>query len=162
MKRCSVCQRHIEAEEPAILTMTAVAKPKYLCRECEALFDKATLSKNPEEISEAIDEIGCVIKDANNDDALILETVSTIIENATERGELIKSGVYDFANDELAEEEINEEVPEELKESEEDRLLDEEDEKVRKKFDRIMNYVTGVAFGAALVYIIYRVISSFI
>ena len=162
MKHCSICKKTIEGEALAILTMTAIAKPKYLCSECEALFEKATLSKSPEEISKAIDAIGDAIKESNNDDALVLETVSGIIENATERGELIKNGVYDFANDGIDDEESYTDVPEELKESDEDRMLDEEEERVRKKFDKIMNYVTGGAFAAAAVFIIYKVISSFL
>lgn len=141
MKHCSVCHKEIAEENPAVLTLTAFANPKYVCKECEEDLDKATLSKDPEEISAAIQNIGDKMKNADNDDKLILNIVTEILNAAAERGELIKDGVYDFSNDEAQEKEGEDSVPEELLETEEDRELDRKEEESKKKFDKILNWV---------------------
>ena len=73
--------------------MSGFGNPRHICPSCEKDLDEATLSKEPEVISAAIERIGKKIQNANNDDKLILDVVSGIIENATERGEMIKNGV---------------------------------------------------------------------
>ena len=161
MKHCSICKKNIESEEPAILTMSGFGNPRHICEECEKDLDEATLSREPEIISAAIGRIGEKIKSANNDDALILNTVSEIIESATERGEMIKNGVYDFENDGIDEEGAIDEIPEELLETEEDKRRDERDARVNAKLDKIMNWVTLGIFVGALGYIIYWVISRY-
>ncbi len=160
MKLCSVCGKRIEKEDPAVLVMTAFAHPKHICEECEAEFDRATLSHSPEEINGAIEAIGKKMIDANTDDKLILETVNGILEEASERCALIESGDYDFSNDECDAEEEND-VPEELLETEEDRAQDEADEKTRKKIDKILNWVCGAIIAAAVGFVIYRLIDTF-
>ena len=161
MKLCSICHKKIETEEPAILTMSGFGNPRHICNECEKDLDNATLSKDPEIISEAIEKIGKKIRNANNDDELVLETVTGIIENATERGEMIKNGVYDFENDEAEESELEDSVPEELLESEEDRELDKKEELTRANIDKIINYATLGIFVGVLGYIVYWIISRF-
>lgn len=141
--------------------MSGFGNPRHICEECEKDLDEATLSREPEVISAAIERIGKKIKAANNDDGLILATVSEIIENATERGEMIKEGVYDFENDELANEESSDEVPEELLESEEDKERDDNEKKRNEKFDKIFNWITAAIFAVAVGFILYRAISSF-
>ena len=160
MKLCSVCGRKIESEEPAILVMTALAHPKYICEECESLFDTATMSHDPDKIAESIEMIGKRLVNANSDDKLTLDTVTEIITEASERCNLIKSGEYDFSNDEPDENEIDD-VPEELRESEEDKALDEADEISRKKVDKIFNWICGILIAAAVGFVIYRVIDTF-
>ena len=162
MKHCSLCKKAIESEEPAILTMSGFGNPRYICEECEKDLDNATLSREPEIISEAIENIGKKIQAANNDDSLILETVSDIIENATERGEMIRNGVYDFENDEISSGEENDEVPEELLETEEDKELDEKEAKKNAKLDKAIDLITLAVFAGAIGYIIYWVISRFL
>ena len=142
--------------------MSGFGNPRYLCEECEKDLDDATLSREPETISEAIEKIGKKIQAANNDDALILKTVSEIIDGATERGEMIRNGVYDFENDEQAPEEEIEEVPDELLETEEDKALDKREAEKNAKIDKVLNWVTLGVFVAALGYIAYWVISRFL
>lgn len=141
--------------------MSAIANPRLLCNECESDFENATLSKSPDEITAAIENIGKKLVDANNDDELVLKTVTEIIEDAAERCELIKNGVYDFDNDKVDDVEEGE-IPEELQETEEDRELDRKEEEARKKTDKFMNYVTIGALIAALGFIIYRIITRFL
>ena len=143
--------------------MSGFGHPRYICEECERDLDDATLSREPEIISSAIEKIGKNIQAANNDDALILKTVSDIIDGATERGEMIKNGVYDFENDECeSEEEEIDEVPEELLETEEDKELDKLEAKKNEKIDKVLNWITLGVFIAALGYIAYWVISRFL
>ena len=70
----------------------------------------------------------------------------------------IKLGEYDFALDEIADQSGNEgfdDIPEELKETEEDRLLDEKEAEALKKFDKVLNWLwAGVGVFAAVVIII--------
>ncbi len=160
MKTCSVCHSKTDAENLAVLTMTALAAPRYLCPECEDDFDKATLSKSPEEISVAIDRIGKKMVAANNDDELILKTVTEILEEASERAELIKNGEYDFSNDEASD--GDGEIPPELVESEEDKELDRKEEESRKKVNKVIDIVTAVLFFGVLGFIIYKIITMFI
>ena len=161
MGKCSICHANIESEDPAVLTMSAFGRPLYICEECEKDLDDATLSKDPEVISAAIENIGRKIKEANNDDNLTLTTVSEIVENATERGEMIRSGVYDFENDELNDESADE-VPEELLETEEDKELDEKEKKSNEKVDKILNWITLAVTAGVVGYLFYWFISSFI
>ena len=134
--------------------MSAFGYPRHICEECENDLDEATLSKDPEEISDAIERIGRKIQAANNDDKLTLETVSSIIESATERGEMIRNGVYDFENDEIKDED-EEAVPEELLETEEDKLLDEKEQKTNEKFDKVINWITLTVFIGVMGYLVY-------
>lgn len=160
MKLCSLCGKKIEKEDPAVLVMTAFARPKHICEDCENEFDTATLSHDPESITAAIAAIGQKLIDTNTDDPLILDTVNGILEDASERCTLIQSGDYDFTNDEGgAEEDLD--VPEELRESEEDKALDEKDEITRKKVDKILNWICGVIIAAAAGFVIYKLITSF-
>ena len=140
--------------------MSGFGNPRHICEECEADLDEATLSREPEIISAAIERIGKKIKTANNDDELILSSVSDIIENATERGEMIRNGVYDFENDETEEDEAIDEVPEELLETEEDKARDAHDKKANEKFDKIMNYVSLGLFIAVVGAVLYWVLSK--
>ena len=140
--------------------MTAFGNPKHICEECERDLDEATISREPEIISAAIEKIGKKMQSANNDDALILSTVSEIIENATERGEMIRNGVYDFENDEIDEFESVDEVPEDLLETEEDKARDAHDKKANEKFDKIMNYVSLGLFIAFVGAVLYWVLSK--
>jgi hypothetical protein len=70
----------------------------------------------------------------------------------------IKEGTYDFSADEkmkeLEEEASFDEIPEELQETEEDRELDKRDAEKQKKFDEIMNWVSLIAIGGTVIYVI--------
>ncbi len=142
--------------------MSGFGYPRHICEECESDLDDATLSKEPEVISAAIERIGKKMQNANTDDKLILETVTSIIEGATERGELIRNGVYDFENDEALDTENEDEVPEELLETEEDRELDRQEKEAAEKTDKFMNWVTIGIFIGAIGFIIYWLITRFL
>lgn len=139
--------------------MSGFGNPRHICSDCEKDLDDATLSKEPAVISEAIEKIGEKLQKANNDDELILKTVSTILEDARARGEMIKNGVYDFKNDELTDE-SDAEVPEELLETEEDKELDAEEKKTNEKFDKIFNWITLAIFLGFIIYFAYWFIST--
>jgi len=160
MKICSVCGKQIQNPDPAVLVMSAFAHPKHICNDCENELDKATLSRDPDEIAGAIEEIGKRMIAANTDDKITLDTVNGILSEAGERCALIKSGDYDFSNDEGDTEEEGE-VPEELLESDEDKALDEAEEKSRKKLDKILNWVCGILIAACAGLLIYKLIDTF-
>lgn len=162
MKNCSICHLNFESEEPAVLTMSGFGNPRHICPSCEKDLDEATLSKEPEVISAAIERIGKKMQNANNDDKLILDVVSGIIESATERGEMIKNGVYDFENDEAQEDaDAPEEVPEELLETEEDKERDRREKKANEKLDKFMNWVLWGVLVGFIGYTVYWIISRF-
>ena len=73
-----------------------------------------------------------------------------------ERAKLIKEGSYDFAlDDQESEEDVLEEIPEELRETEEDRELDRKEAEALKKFDKVTNWLwLGILVGVigAIVY----------
>lgn len=146
--KCSICLSEIDTETADILTMGAYGTPKCICDGCSGLMKTATEGREYEEILNAMDEIGKRMAAANIDDPRIIGTVSGIFDPSRERAEAIKAGTYDFSLDEK-EDGTPEELPEELLESEEDRELDRLEEENRKKWDKILNYVSiGVIVGA--------------
>lgn len=159
MKTCALCRKEFEKEEPAVLTMTALGNPKYLCEDCEKDLDEATLARDPRVISDAMERIGAKLVRENNSDKLVLDTVDGLLREARERAELIESGDYDFESD--AEEDELDDVPDELKESEEDKARDEAEAKAAKKADKIVNVVCIAAVLAACGYLVYRLITFF-
>ncbi len=160
MKQCAICDRNIECEEPNILTMGAYGKPKYLCEDCSSDIETATLERDYEKIAAAMDRLG--EKMANFDpDSITYRTVSAIMESAAERAKQIKGGTYDFSLDETEDEGFDE-IPEELLETEEDRELDERDEKRQKTFDSVFNWVSLGLIIAAVIFVIYRVLDTYV
>ena len=143
--------------------MGAYGTPKYLCSECEGEFETATHGREPLEIAEAMDKIGNKMAENDTVGKVILTAVNEIFDLAKERATQIKAGTYDFSLDtptEVVEE--DEEIPEELRESEEDRALDEREAKRQNKIDKVLNIVTGAIFGTAIAVILYLVIRRFI
>ncbi len=155
---CSICNKELQTDTAAVLTIGGYGTPRYLCSECEGEFDVATSGTDPEKIGEAMQKIGD--KMANNElvGKLVFDTVSEIFATAKDRAEKIKNGTYDFSLDDAQIEDDSEDIPEELLESEEDKALDEKEEKRNKKIDKILNWVIGAVFTATLAFIIYRVI----
>ena len=158
MKRiCATCLRRIENEDAPVLTMGAYGNPKVLCDECAELIDKMTLSREYEEITEAINAIADKMSASNVDDRVTVETMTAMLENSAKRAQQIKDGTYDFALDEQDSDEGFDEIPEELRETEEDRLLDEKEAEANAKFDKFLNWAwVGVAV-AVVGFIIYRI-----
>lgn len=159
---CCICNKEIDSERSSVLTMGVFGTPKYLCAECEEKFDIATSDKDPERIGDAMQDIG--EKMANNDNVgtIVFKAVNEMFDAARERAEKIKSGEYDFSLDkpiEIIEEE--EEIPEELCESDEDRELDKKDEARDQKASKIIDWVTIVMFVLAGIFVLYKIIDNF-
>ncbi len=152
---CSICLSPVDGESADILTMGAYGTPKCLCDGCSALMRTATSSRDYDEICAAMDEVGRRIFDANIDDRRVIATVSGIFDASRERAERIKDGSYDFSLDTEEPDEEAADVPEELLESEEDRALDERDEEKRRKWDKILNWVSLGIIAAAVAFIIW-------
>ena len=104
--------------------------------------------------------IGEIMAD-NDPDQVTFAMVSGLVYNASERAKAIKDGSYDFSLDNEENDEGFDEIPEELRESEEDIQKDKEEEEKLKKFDKFYNYVLiGAGIGAALL-IIWKIIDTF-
>ena len=162
MKRnCCTCLTRVDEENASILTMGAYGTPKCLCEECAQLVETITAGREYDDITSAMEELTARMSRANIDDRFTVETVTELLAESAERAQKIKDGTYDFALDEV-EEECLEEIPEELKETEEDRLLDEKDAEDAKKFDTFLNWAwLGVGIGI-VGYIIYLVVTRLI
>lgn len=161
MSQCCVCNREITIEDPAVLAMGGAGIPRYLCEDCEALLDTATLSKDCDEAGAAIGKISKIMADGDPD-PVTLAMISNLLLKASDRAVAIKEGSYDFALDEQtpAEDEI-EDIPDELLESEEDKEKDRIDEEKQKKFDKFYNYVLIGACIGFVGFIIWKIIENF-
>ena len=161
MDKCSICNAKIDTEGAAILTMGAYGNPRYLCEECAKDLDTATLSRETDEIAEAMERIGSKMADSDPDKQTY-NTVTALMANALDRAKKIKDGEYDFSLDEVSESEDEmDELPEELAESEEDKEKDLADAEKQKQFDKFYNYVLiGVGIGMAA-FIIWKIIDVF-
>ena len=165
MKRnCCTCLVALEDENAPILTMGAYGNPKCLCPECAELVEKITEGKDYDSITESMELMTKRMSKANIDDRATVSAMTDLLANSAERAQKIKDGTYDFAEDnEPAEgdEEAFEEIPEELRETEEDRLLDEQDAEAMKKFDKILNWMwVGVGVVAAVL-VVLKIIEFF-
>ena len=111
-----------------------------------------------------MDSIGEKMAKNNIDDELVITTVGELFIGAKKRAKAIKEGTYDFSLDEVpavtGEQQGDEEfdIPEELRETEEDKELDAKEEKKGAFFDKIFNWISlAVILGglAAIVYFIF-------
>ena len=159
MRHCSVCKREVNEQEAPILAMGGFGNPKYLCTECAEDVDTVIGAKDPEEIELAMAKISRNLSDSDADDPLVLETVNEIFSAAGERARKIKDGTYDFSEDEEKEEGLLD-VPEELRETEEDRALDEKDKKEEAFYNKIFNWVYFVVFLAAIILALILILSK--
>ena len=160
MRKCAICNTPLVREDAPILTMGAYGRPRCLCDECDGELSVATESREYDDIVRAVERIGKKVADSSVADRESLATVKELLESAMERAERIRVGEYDFSEDEAEEEGY--EIPEELLESEEDRELDRRDEEKNKKFDKVFNWIAGFIIGAAVAFLIYRVLDTFI
>ena len=163
MAKCSVCNAAIDNPTPAILVMGAYGNPRCMCDECERDFETATLGKDIDGISAAMERIGNKISE-NDPDKQIYNTVNSILLGAAERAKKIRDGSYDFSEDEERESVEGEldDIPEELRETEEDRELDRQDEEKLKKFDEFFNYVVWGAVIGVVGFFIWKLIDTFL
>jgi hypothetical protein len=159
MKNCSICRREVDPESANILTVVGFGTPRYLCDACDGDFETATRSRDIDAVYSAMDRISKKLAESDTDDARLIETVHGILEEAGERADMIKSGVYDFSSEEEEIEE-DEEIPEELKESEEDKELDKIEAEKNKKYEKVTNIIAFITLGAALAFLIYRILRT--
>ena len=160
MEKCCICNKEIEREDPAVLAMGGAGIPRYLCDDCEALLDSATLSRDYDEAGAAIGKLSKMMAD-NDPDPVTYTMISGFLMNASDRAVAIKEGKYDFALDEKTVDEGFEEIPDDLLESEEDKEKDRIDEEKMKKFDKIYNIIL-IGFCVIFVgFLIWKVIENF-
>ena len=157
-KKCAICLEYMEEENSSIIGMSGYGTPVCACPRCVGMLDTALKSTDYDEIVSSMDGIYEIMQKKNNDHPLVVDIISETLNRAAQRATSIKEGTYDFSLDEEAnsegEEDGFDEVPEELLESEEDKALDEEEKVQNERFDKVMNIVTYVAFGACAIGII--------
>lgn len=149
-KRCSVCTRDIESDEPAILVMGAYASPRYLCSECEEDFDLLTTAADAELVGKTVEKIYKKLVDSNCTDEIVLEAVDEIKSSTAQR---ISGETCEQSEEELVE------IPEELRESEEDIAEAKREEERAKIFDKVMNIVLAVALTGFAIFLIWYLIA---
>ena len=145
---CSICLKAITNEEAPVLTMGSYGTPRLLCDECAAHIENMTRGRDYESIVASMDAITEASSRANIDDKPTVTAVTSILQTSAERAAQIKDGTYDFSLDEIEEEDY--EIPEDMKETEEDRALDEKEKKQNEKFDKILNWVWIAVIIAAV------------
>ena len=160
MKQCAICDKFIENEEAPILTMGGFGNPRYLCDECADDLDIITDGADYETIAAAMERLGQRMSNFDPD-SHTYKTVSVIMAKAAVRAKAIKEGTYDFSSDSEDEDSFDE-IPEELRETEEDRELDRMDEEKQKKFDKIFDWVSLGAIIAAALFVLWRVLDSWV
>lgn len=159
-KLCSCCNAAVDSEDAAILALGGFGNAKYLCTDCDSLLNAITRARAPEEIDGAVECLTSRMRRAGIDDGFVLKTVESVMRAAKERRDLIAAGEYDFDEEEKEDSEL-EEIPEELRESEEDRIADEIEAERAKKWDKVITAVAAVVFGALIAYLAYRFISIY-
>lgn len=154
-KKCTLCEKVFESESPAVLTMSGFGNARYICPECEELMDKATLGRDYDEIRSAISAIAERLS-LNLADDVAFDSLAEILDEAKERAEKIKQGEYDFSLD--GESEGFEEIPEELRETEQDRALDEKEAAKNAVFDKYSTWVCAGVMIGLVIFFLYKFI----
>ncbi|MBQ9071512.1 MAG: hypothetical protein IJY23_09250 [Clostridia bacterium] len=154
-KYCCVCKRMLERDDAPILTMSAYGSPKCLCDECADTVERATASRDYEEIINSCQSLGDALTRGDTGDIQVINTVNSIISEAKDRAEKINDGTYDFSIDEKEDEEEFE-ITEDLEETEEDRAKDEKEAKVMKLFDTITSWAAGIILLGAVIFFIIK------
>lgn len=150
---CSICLTSIDIDTAPVLVMGAYGNPRCLCDSCAEHVENFTRGRDYDSITASMDEISARLSKANIDDGLTVGTITNMLVTSAKRATAIKEGNYDFSLDVEEEEYI---IPDELKESEEDRALDEKEELARKKFDKVMNWVWAAVAIATLAFILWK------
>ena len=165
MKRncCTGLTRLEDDSNAPVLTMGAYGTPKCLCEHCASLVETITLGRDYDEITSAMEAITAKMSASNVDDRATVTAMTDLLAASAERAQQIKDGTYDFSLDEeSADEDSFDEIPEELRETEEDKELDKKDEEAMKKFDKVLNILWIIVGIFALGIIAWRIIQGFI
>ena len=139
---CSVCLKPIDLDTAPVLTMGGYGTPRCLCDSCAEQIEIFTRGTDYEKITAAMDEISERMSHANIDDKMTVNCITEMLVESAKRANLIKDGTYDFSLDVDEEEYV---IPDELRETEEDRALDEKEEKQKQLMDKIMNWFWAAA-----------------
>ena len=172
-KLCCICNKIVDSDTAAILTVGGYGNAKYICDECSTELDTATTARDFDAIKSAMDSIGEKMSKSNVDDELVIATVGELFIGAKRRAKAIKAGEYDFSAEESdevvsdyesstpeegAESAEEFDIPDELRETEEDKELDAEEKKHNAFYDKIFNWISlGIIVAAlgALVYMVF-------
>ena len=147
---CCICKRNVDPEYSPILTVGGFGNPRYLCEECAALLDTVMQGDDVVQIKSAMSGIAELVTKSSVDDEVTLQTLDSILSEAKERADMIERGEYD-ASEHVDEGVVDDDVPEELRESEEDKALDAEEEKQRTRMDSVFTWISIGFFAAATV-----------
>lgn len=121
--------------------------------------DIANLGRDYDEIINAIDILGKKATSFAFDDDVTMDVMRAFIMRAAKRAADIKAGNYNFdVEDAPVEEEGFDEIPEELRETEEDAELDRRDAENAKKFDKFLNVLWIGVFTALFVFFMLKVV----
>ena len=161
MPKCVICNKGFDSADPDVLAIGAYGNPKHVCPECARDLDTVTVGRDADVIAERIAHIADLLTKDDHDE-LTFDTVNGILGRAAERLKSIKAGEYDFALDEKEDEEGFDEIPEELRESEEDREADRIDEEKNEKLDKFTNYVMIGALIGVGIFVIYKLVELFL
>ena len=151
---CAICLKPIDMDTAPVLTMGAYGTPRCLCDECAADVEAFTRGTDYDTIAAAMDAVSERMSRANIDDKATVTCMTDMLGTAAVRANAIKDGSYDFSLDVEEEEYI---IPEELRESEEDRALDEKEAREKEKWDKVMNWFWLVALVGVVAFIIWWV-----
>ncbi len=167
---CSICKSAVDSSSAHILVMGAFGTPRYLCDECSAEIEAATLGRDYDTIKTAANRLSDKIISSNENDKLALDTVRNMLTQAKERAVAIKEGRYDFSEEDEA-------LAANVETSENENPSDEEDEyygeqiqdfsdlsdnniknrsKVSKAFETAFAITLGAAILVLFAFAIYR------
>jgi hypothetical protein len=172
-KLCCICKKTVDSETSPILTVGGYGNAKYLCDECAADLDTATTARDFDVIKSAMDSIGEKMGKNNIDDDLVIATVGELFIGAKKRAKAIAAGEYDFSSEdedsdtvtadeqtdssEDGEEKEEFDIPEELRETDEDKELDAKEKKQGAFYDKIFNWISLGIITIALAAVVYLV-----
>lgn len=162
MDECIICNTPVDEETASVLEMGAYGTPKYLCEECSLDLDRATLGTDAGEISAAMERITKKVSAADMS-SKTFATITSILERASERAKAIVDGTYDFTLDETEQEDEGfDDIPEELRETEEDVLLDKQDEERAEKVNAVFDFISlGAVIGVAA-FVVWKILDAFV
>ena len=155
---CAVCQAAFESDAPDILFFSKSGSARYVCPHCAEIYEKATLSRLPEEIENSLEALYGYTDRLT--DIATLEFLALSLGDAKKRLSEVRNGTYDFTLDE-DDTPISEEIPEEYRPDE--AVEKEAEEKARRLtlFDRVIDILWILIGVGAVGYIAYTVIDMF-
>ena len=161
-KYCVICKRPIESEDPAVLSLGALGTPKHICTHCEDTIDKMLSLTDYNEIMSECKTLGEALTRGDTGDESVIKSVNELITKAADRAASIKEGSYDFSEDEEESgdaEESFDEIPEELRETAEDKALDEKEAHFTAIFNTVTTWISGIILVGAVGFFIYTLLS---